>query len=168
MMRLIQCREGVNDEERIAVTSDALDIVRRIKEIYDGYFVMLNRRTQKFEVHVRGQKCRLGCELLFELLDARAVEYVRRHERDRIDEYMLEMEKEEARRQRARDARLYEAAERMADGLAFLHNKTTDKFPEEAIKGFKYDASRDVRASGGLHRPEGRLCDDQRHGSEYG
>ena len=137
MMRLIQCREGVNDEERIAVTGDALDIVRRIKEIYDGYFVMLNRRTQKFEVHVRGQKCTLGCELPFEQLDARAVEYVRRHERDRIDEYMLEMEKEEARRQRARDARLYEAAERMADGLAFLHNKTTDEFPDEAIEGFK-------------------------------
>lgn len=139
-MKWIQCREGVNDEERIAVTSDALDIVRRIKEIYEGYFVMLNRRTQRFEVHVRGQKCTLGCELPFEQLDARAVEYVRRHERERIDELMREMDMEEARLQRERDARLHEAAERMADGLAFLHNKSTDVFPDEAAEGFRYDA----------------------------
>lgn len=139
-MRWIQCREGVNDEERIAVTSDALDIVRRIKEIYEGYFVMLNRRTQKFEVHVRGQQCTLGCELPYEQLDARAVEYVRRHERDRIDELMREMDEEEARRQRAKDAKLREAAERMADGLAYLENRSTDIFPDEAAEGFRYDA----------------------------
>lgn len=136
-MRFIQCREGVNDAERIAVTGDALDIVRRIKEIYEGYFVMLNRRTQKFEVHVRGQQCTLGCELPFEQLDARAVEYVRRHERDRIDEYMREMDREAARQEAERARKLREAAERMADGLAYVSNKSTDEFPDEAIEGFK-------------------------------
>lgn len=138
-MKWIQCREGVNDEERVAVTGDALDIVQRIKEICEDYFVMLNRKTQKFEVHVRGQKCTLGCELPFEQLDARAVEYVRRHERDKIDEYMREMAKEEARLEARRNSKLREAAERMADGLAYLNNKSTDVFPDEAAEGFKYE-----------------------------
>ena len=139
-MRFIQCVEGVNDEEHIAITGDVLNIVGRIKEIYEGYFVMLNRRTGRFEVHVRGQRCTLGCELPYDQLDARAVEYVRRHERDKIDEYMAEMEKEKARYEREQKSRLNEAGERLADGLAFLQNKTTDELPDEVTRGFCDDA----------------------------
>ena len=134
-MRVIRCREGVSDRERIAVTSDALDVVRRIKEICEDYFVMLNRRTQRFEVHVSGQNCTLGCELPYDTLDARAVEYVRRHEREQIDAYMREMEKEKARHERDRTAKLREAAERMADGLAFAEKRSSDEFPDEAAEG---------------------------------
>lgn len=135
-MKPIQCREGINDEERVAVTGDALDIVERLKELYDGYFVMLNRRTQKYELHVSGQRCTLGCEFPFETLDARAIEYARRHERERIDEYMREMEKEEIREEARKAGRIREAAERMADGLAYLNDKETDIFPDEAAEGF--------------------------------
>ncbi len=137
-MNWIRCEEGVSDEERIAVTGDVYGICERLKELYDGYFVMLNRKTQKFEVHVRGQRCTLGCELPFDELDARAIEYVRQHESARVEELIREMDEEDAARERAKAARLREAGERMEDGLRFLKDKrTTDEFPDGAAEGFK-------------------------------
>lgn len=136
-MRWIRCQEGINDEERIAVTGDALSIVERLKELDERYFIMLNRKTQKFEVHVRGQRCTLGCELPFDRLDARAIEYVRAHDSSRIEELVREMDAEDALRERVRAGKRAEAAERMADGLFYLKDKRVrEKFPDEASEGF--------------------------------
>lgn len=123
-MKWIRCREGVADAERIPVTSDALDIVRRIKELDERYFVMLNRKTQKYEVHVAGQRCTLGCELPFEALDARAVTYVREHDSSRLDEIVREMEREDEAREKASKARMGELAGDMADYVMWDNNRS--------------------------------------------
>ena len=47
----------------------------------------------------------------------------------------IEMEKEKARHERDRTAKLREAAERMADGLAFAEKRSSDEFPDEAAEG---------------------------------
>jgi copper chaperone CopZ len=60
------------------VTTNVYDIPERLKEVDPRLFVMLNLETQKFEVHVAGQRgTTLGCELPFDELDARAIDYVR-------------------------------------------------------------------------------------------
>lgn len=158
-MRMVRCEEGVCTRERIAVTSDVYRISERIKEIDEDYFIMLNRQTQRFEVHVRGQACTLGCELPFEELDARTIEYVRAHHASRMQAILREMEREEATREAEKRAKLDEVRERAADGMAYLANKrTTDEFPDEALEGLCNDTERDVRAGGRVHRPQRRLC----------
>lgn len=136
---MIRCVEGVSDRERVAVTSDALDIVARLKEIDERFFVMLNRSTQRFEVHVAGQAMgTLGCELPFDRLDARTLMYVRERDAQRIEAVVAEIEAREAARERNAAGKHREAAERMADGLKYLAGKrTTDEFPDEASEGWK-------------------------------
>lgn len=158
-MRIVRCEEGVSTRERIAVTSDALDIVKRLKEIDEDYFVMLNRATQRFEVHVRGQEQTLGCELPYDTLDARTIEYVKEHRAARIREIMRRMELQEAAIEAENRRRLNELHERAADGFAYLRDKrTTDEFPDEVLEGLEDDASGNVRGGGRIHRPQRRLC----------
>ena len=158
-MRMVRCEEGVSTRERIAVTSDVFGIVGRLKEIDDKYFVMLNRESGKFEVHVRGQEMTLGCELPFDELDARAIEYVREHHSGRIKAILREMEEQEAQIERENASRLRELSERMADGLRYVQNKrTTDDFPDEAAEGLNDESERTLQYGGRIHRQERRLC----------
>jgi hypothetical protein len=70
--------EGEYDAVHIPITSDVCGIVDRLKEIDEGYFVMFNRVSGKFEVHHSGQfHDTLACELPFNQLDDRAVQRVR-------------------------------------------------------------------------------------------
>lgn len=162
-MSKIRCEEGVSTRERIAVTSDALDITKRIKEIDPDYFIMLNRQTDRFEVHVRGQEMTLGCELPFDTLDARTLEYVREHKAARIGEILREMEREDARREAAGRAEMEEIHERAAEGMRYLANKrTTDELPDELTEGIGNDAQGDVQLGGRVHRPQRRLCNHQK------
>lgn len=162
-MSMVRCEEGVSTRERIAVTSDVFGIVDRLKEIDDKYFVMLNRMTGKFEVHVRGQAMTLGCELPFDELDARTIEHVREHHSSRIKAILSEMEEQERRMELEHAAKLRELSERMADGLAYVANKrTTDEFPDEAAEGLNNEPERAMRAGGRVHRQKRRLCNHHR------
>ena len=122
-MRWIRCKEGEFDREHIPVTSDALDIVKRIKELDDHYFVMFNRNTQKYEVHVKGQRCSLGCILPYDGLDARAVLYVREHDISRLDAIVKAIDEEEEEREKASRKRVGEIAEGVTDYAMWDSNR---------------------------------------------
>ena len=136
-MRLVRCEEGVSTRERIAVTGDVLNITGRLKEIDPDYFVMFNRKTQKFEVHAAGQEgTTLGCELPYEQLDARAIEHVREHHSSRMAAIMAEIDRQEAERDRERQKRMQELHARAADGFRFAaKSRTSEAFPKEAAEG---------------------------------
>lgn len=168
-MSVVRCEEGVSTKERIAVTGDVLNITGRLKEIDESYFVMLNKKTQRFEVHVRGQAQTLGCELPFEALDARTIEYVRQHHASRIKAILAEMEAQEAAMEQEKTKRLMELHERAADGMAYVKDKrTTDEFPDEALEVLNYDAESDVRNSRCVHRSGRRLCNHHGRGRKTG
>lgn len=135
-MKAVRCEEGVSTRERIAVTGDVYNITGRLKEIDRDYFVMFNRLTQRFEVHVKGQWETLGCELPFEELDARALRYVRERHVSRMAEIQKEIDAQEIRRERVQQMKMDELHDRMLDGLRFAEkNRSSDDFPEEAAEG---------------------------------
>lgn len=71
-------KRGVHSEEHIPIESDVCHITDRIREIDPGYFIMVNRKSGKFEVHHEEQEGdTLACVLPYEQLDARALRYVR-------------------------------------------------------------------------------------------
>ena len=85
------------ERDRVKIERDVFDIADRIKEIDPGYFVMLNLRTGKFEVHHdgRGRQGRGGSLCLtlpFGRLDARAVTEVYRTRLERRERLLREME----------------------------------------------------------------------------
>ena len=151
-MRWIRCEEGVSTRERIAVTSDVYGITERIKEIDKDYFVMLNRETQRFEIHISGQECTLGCEIPYDELDARTLEYVRAHHSSRIAAIQREIELAEKQAEAERRREMREIHDRAADGFAYAAKRSDDEFPDEVMEGLKHESEGALRAGGRVHR----------------
>ena len=131
------CREGEFAEGRIPVTSHATDIPARLKEIRPEYFIMLNTRTQRFEIHDAGQRDgTLACVLPFDALDARALEYARRYHVSRLAETAREIDDFNERLEReAQKRHLDRAADRTREALNYLKDRTdTDIIPKELIQ----------------------------------
>ncbi len=131
------CREGKYAENRIPVTSHALDIPARLKALRGSWFVMLNTRTQRFEIHDSAQSGgTLACVLPFDELDARTVAYARRYRVERLAETAREVDAFNERLEReAESAHLDRAADRTREALHYLRNKTdTDTIPKELIE----------------------------------
>ena len=131
------CREGEYAEGRIPITSHVTDIPARLKEIRDEYFIMLNTRTQRFEIHDASQPDgTLACALPFDALDARTLEYARRYHVSRLAETAREIDDFNERLEReAQKRHLERAADRTREALNYLKDKTdTDIIPKELIQ----------------------------------
>lgn len=74
-----------------------LGVCRRLATIDDGYFVFLNYRTGKFEVHNRKDNPTLCLVLPYDRLDERAVRHVRYTRAERAREIVERMERDNAR-----------------------------------------------------------------------
>ena len=76
------------------VDSDCLEIVRRIKEIDDDYFVMFDSENHKFQLHSRSQKNTYCLTFPYDTLDERAVLYVLKTRVQNSDKIFAELEEE--------------------------------------------------------------------------
>ena len=130
-------REGEYGRDRVPVVSHAMDIPERLKELDEGYFVMLNVKTQRFEVWHRGDgEGNLECVLPYEALDERTIRHVREHRIERMDQLILEVERHNARlEEEAKRRWLEDAGERTKEAFGFLRNKSgREEIPEELMR----------------------------------
>ena len=129
-------RAGEYGRDRVPVVSHVMDIPERLKELDEGYFVMLNVKTQKFEVwHEGGGEGALECVLPYDSLDERAVRHVREHRIERMDALIREIEAHNERlEEEAKRKWLEEAGERTKEAFSYLRHKTgREEIPEELI-----------------------------------
>ena len=133
---MIRLKEGAYGENRIPVTSHALDIPDRLKAVDKGYFVAFNTISQKYEIHCAWQPdTTYCCTLPFDELDARAIEYARAYSRERFAQTVAEMEAYNAKLSERREKELLDTAgykTRMAFDY-LRHTDKTDRIPEEII-----------------------------------
>ena len=79
------------------ICDDLFGVAHRLKSIDDGYFVFLNYKTGKFEVHNRKDSRSLCLVLPYDRLDERAVRHVLYTRAERAKEIVERMERENAR-----------------------------------------------------------------------
>lgn len=95
-------------DRKIEITNDVFDVARRIKEIDDGYFVLFDLATGRFEVHNRRQRPNTLCFVLpYDTLDCRAIDKVRETRVENVKKRLAELDEfneKLARRQIARAA----------------------------------------------------------------
>lgn len=88
------------------IEDDLFGVAARLKSIDDGYFVFLNYKTGRFEVHNSQNGANTLCLVLpYPTLDERTVRKVRYTRAERIRSVLESMERDNARRaaeQRAR------------------------------------------------------------------
>ncbi len=134
---MIFCREGVCSCGRIPLTSHALDIPQRLKEILPTAFIMLDRATGRYEIHDEAQTGgTLACVLPFDALDARTIGYVRRYRRERLEQTAREIDAHNERlERRAAEAHLDRAGEQMREALRYLSaHEQCSELPKEMMK----------------------------------
>lgn len=132
-----RCVEGRFDKDHVPVTSHAMDIPIRLKELNGAFFVMFNVRTQKYEIHCADQPFEtLACVLPFDQLDARSIEYVREHSAGRLETIAREIDEyNEKLVKRAEEAALDKANYKMREAFNYLKNNSkTDSIPKEVIE----------------------------------
>jgi hypothetical protein len=93
-------REGVHTDKLIPVLTSSYSIPERLKEIDSKYFVMFNKRTQKFEIHHAGQPFSSYCLTVpYEELDCRTVDLVLETRRENMKKLIAEIEAENLKRE---------------------------------------------------------------------
>ena len=133
----VVCREGQYAPGRVPVTSHVCDIPARLKALIPGAFVMLNTRTQRFEIHDAAQPfTTLCCELPFDTLDARALVYVRQYHASRLDDVLREVDEHNRRLEEdALNRHLDTAGQKTKEAVAFLARRSDrDRVPDELLR----------------------------------
>ncbi len=82
------------------VEDDLFGISRRLKSIDDGYFVFLNYKTGKFEVHNKKDTPSLCLVLPYDRLDERTVRHVLYTRAERVADIVRRMDEQNARLER--------------------------------------------------------------------
>ena len=81
------------------IEDDLFGVCRRLKSIDDGYFVFLNYKTGKFEVHNSKDTRTLCLVLPYDTLDERTVRHVLYTRAERVERIVAQMERENRRLQ---------------------------------------------------------------------
>ena len=130
-------RAGEYGRDRIPVVTHVMDIPERIRELNEGYFVMFNKQTQKFEVwHGDGREGVLECVLPYDALDERAVRHIRQHRMERMEQLIREIEEHTARLEAdAQKKWLDEAGAKTKEAFDYLRRRSgIDEIPTELLR----------------------------------
>ena len=124
-------------KDRIEIRTHALDIPDRVRALDERLTIMLNRKTQRYEIwRSEPDGATLECVLPYDQLDARTVGHVRAHRIERLE--MLQREIEEHNRrleEKTRRAWLEKAGELTREAVKYLNGKADkDEAPDELIK----------------------------------
>ena len=84
----------------ININTDNLFIAKRLKQIDSNYFIVFNTKSQKYEVHHKGQTDNTFClSLPFCELDSRTLELVQKTRIENINKLIEEIDKENQRKE---------------------------------------------------------------------
>ena len=84
------------------IDDDLFGVCRRLKSIDDGYFVFLNYKTGRFEVHNSKDARTLCLVLPYDTLDERTVRHVRYTRAERARQIAEQIERDNLALERAR------------------------------------------------------------------
>ena len=76
----------------IKIEEDVFDITKRLKEIDESYFVMVNTQKQKFEVHSSAQKHTYCLTIPHKNLDARTISLTLKTRIENTEKILAEIE----------------------------------------------------------------------------
>lgn len=82
---------------KIKIESDVFDIVNRIKEIDNGYFIMYNFNTKRFELHNKYQKSSYCITIPYTQLDERTITLIHKTSIKNFDNVVKELDEDNKR-----------------------------------------------------------------------
>lgn len=107
------------DSSKIVISDDLFGISKRLKRIDDGYFLVYNKKTKKYEVHnSKNRDNTLSLVSPFETLDIRLVHLVQRTRVENFSQIIKEIDETNEKIESSRMAEIKDnATERLKDAL---------------------------------------------------
>ncbi len=103
------------------VVTNVFWIPERLREIDDGYFVLRNHQTKKFEIHHRGQPHNTYCLTVpYDELDERTLHLVRKTRICNAEKLLAEMEEQNKKIAEQQTAIPDEATEKLKETVTYL------------------------------------------------
>lgn len=84
---------------RIKIESDVFNIINRIKEIDENYYIVYNTNSKKFEVHNSGNVNSYCLTIPYKNLDVRTIELIHKTAIRNYDKVIKQMDEENERLQ---------------------------------------------------------------------
>lgn len=112
---------------KIKITSDVHDIVDRIKEIDEGYFILFDTNKNKFELHNKNQSCTYCLTIPFGTLDKRVLDFIYNTQCSNIDNIVEEIDNNNAKIERNGIEKLKEVSDyKMREIYKFASNSSKE------------------------------------------
>ena len=96
--------------EKIFISHDLFDIVKRLKQIDKKYFILYNKKSQKFEVHYKRSFGTLELVLPFDKLDKRTIDLVLSSRVENKKKILKQMEENNQKLEREKNQKLLDEA----------------------------------------------------------
>lgn len=112
---------------RIKIESDVFNINERIREIDDGYFIVYNTNSKKFEIH-NSKNCNTYCLTIpYKNLDSRAIELIHKTSIKHYDKIITELNDENEKCRQKELNKIKEINDyKVREVLKYSNNKVID------------------------------------------
>lgn len=130
-------REGEYAKNLVPVLNHPTGVISQLKEIDNGYFVVLNTRTQRFEIHNSNNRGFYTYCLSFTSLDGRVIEEVKRTRYENAQKLIAEMDAYNEKLQMQKEEKyLDEIGWKAREYYQFLdnHPSAMSRLPQDAYK----------------------------------
>ncbi len=126
-----------NQRTHVLIESTVTEIPQRLKEVNPYYYVLLNKKTQKFEIHRSDHNYTYCLTIPHPELDARAIDMVRMQNWQDQQNLIKEIEEHNAKIDRANQISCRDTLDEMTKDL-YRYGKSTEREVTEVKKGVMY------------------------------
>lgn len=105
----------------IKIQENSFNIVQRLKEIDENYFVVFNTKTSKFEIHNSAQNLSTFCLTVDGELDCRVIKKVLKTRAENIEKLLREIEEHNEKLEKEKNRKVH-------DELSFKLGETFDYY----------------------------------------
>ncbi len=118
---------------KIKIESDVFDIVKRVKDIDDGYYIIFNLKSQKYELHNYKQLNTYCFSYPFANLDCRFLEMIYATNANNIDNIIEEIDKNNIDIERNRQKRMIDYNKYYLSEIYNFSNNSSKEYCEDKV-----------------------------------
>lgn len=119
---------------KIKIEDDVFDIVARLKDIDDGYFVLFDTAKQSFEVHNKKQTNTYCLSIPYECLDSRTLQLVNRTNIQYLDNIIEDIDRNNMELEKTNTKDIKNRSDFMLREIYSFYNNSSKKFDENSFE----------------------------------
>jgi hypothetical protein len=118
---------------KIKIENDVFDIVKRIKDLDEGYFILFDTTKKQFEVHNKNQNSTYCLTVPFGELDKRLVDLIKYSNMKNIDKIIEDIDRNNIKLEQNMEDNRKSQTEYMVNEIYQYCNNSSKEFTDDAF-----------------------------------